>query len=209
MSYAIGIVAHQDRAGMADELSAQVKADFVSVDDGTIGAGANHRRVWRELVDHHADFSVVLEDDAVPVLDFRSQLEDILLACETPIVSLYLGRNRPPQWQAKIQDAMAKADIEDASWITSGHLIHGVGVAIKTKLIRSMLGHWSELPIDQHISVWARNHQHLVAYTHPSIVDHADVPTLIRHHDGKDRLPGRIAWQWGSRTKWTDRSVEL
>lgn len=209
--FSIGIVAHQDREGMAEELKAQVDADFMSVDTGHLGPGTNHRLVWATLL-HGTDapWCVVLEEDALPVKDFGSQLHDVLLAAPSPVVSLYLGRLRPPQYQALIQDALTTAQATDAHWITSTHCLHAVGLAIRTELVADMLDSLKPyLPIDAAIGRWARQCGHQIAYTVPSLVDHADVPTLIAHPDGKDRTAGRVAWQLGSRTRWNSTTVAL
>ncbi|CKH13395.1 hypothetical protein PXH78_33115 [Mycolicibacterium smegmatis] len=208
MSVAIGVVAHWKRADMAQALAEQVSASFVSVDDGTLGAEANHLQVWKHLADMGTTHCCVLEDDAVPVDGFRDQLDQAIEVAPAPVVSLYLGRSRPPQWQPKIYRAIEKAD-DDTCWIVGTHLLHAVGVVIPTDLVQSMTSHRTNLPIDQSISLWARVRGHRVAYTVPSLVDHLDGPTLIQHPDGKPRPAGRVAWQVGTRNKWTDKAVNL
>lgn len=193
---------------MAHELAAAVGATFMSIDDGALGAEGNHRRVWHELAKQDTDWSVVLEDDAVPVSDFNDQLAMALAAAPTPVVSLYLGRQRPPQFQTLIKQATETAD-DDTCWLTSTHMLHAVGVAIRTELVPSLIGSVSNLPADQHIGVWARRVRHQIAYSWPSLVDHSDVPTLVNHPDGADREPGRTAWRVGSRPHWTSKSVPL
>lgn len=213
MSYGLGIVAHVDRYGTAEELKTQLETDhrcaFMSVDTGHLGPGTNHRIVWSVLSDLDSDWSVVLEDDALPVPEFLGQLDNVLLASPTDIVCLYLGRLRPPQYQAKISDALEKADANDAHWIISDRCLNAVAVAIKTSLIPDMLANLPVIPIDQAITKWARKRGHRTGYPVPSLVDHADTPTLIKHPDGKPRVPGRVAWRTGTRDTWTSASVSL
>lgn len=211
MTYRLGIVAHTARFANAEVLSRTTDADFVSYDTGVRGCEGNHRDALERLHRNArgADFLVVLEDDALPVPGFRDQLAAALITTPAPIVSLYLGRSRPPQWQPRIADAVEKADANDASWITSGHLLHAVGYAVRTELAPSLLGHVTDLPVDEGISAWARTQRHQVAYTHGSLVEHADGPTLISHRDRQPRPPGRVAWRVGGRDTWTSRSVEL
>ena len=64
------------------------------------------------------EWLVVIEDDALPCNDFRAQLADALDHCPTDIAGLYLGRSRPPQWQDFIQQAVWRADDENACRIT-------------------------------------------------------------------------------------------
>jgi len=195
---------------MADELAAMTKADFVSVDQGNLGASTNHRIVWRSL--HNgttAHWLVVLEEDAVPVNDFRAQLAEVLRVAPTPIVSLYLGKQRPPRHQGAIQNALARADSAGAQWITSNQLLHAVGVAVRTILVPDMLANLPVLPIDQAISKWARAHRYQIGYCIPSLVQHRDGPSLISHPDGKARVPGRVAWRVGTRPRWSSVVVPL
>ena len=209
MTFALGIVAHRDRLATAEKLAALTEADYMSVDEGNLGAGTNHRIVWRALLDAGATWSVVLEDDAVPVDGFREQLAQALAVAPAPIVSAYLGRQRPPQHQPRIASATEQADAQGASFILADHVLHAVALAIRTELVADMLANLRVMPIDQAIGVWARKRHHRVAYTWPSLVDHADTPTLINHPDGKDRPPGRVAWGVGTRQSWLSASVPL
>ena len=207
--FAIGIVAHVKRADQAQTLAQQVQADYIHIDDGTLGCENNHRHVWQWMVDNNTQpWGVVLEDDALPVEGFRQQLEQALTVAPAPVVSLYLGRLRPCHWQAPINIATREAKAIDASWLTTTHLLHAVAVAIRTHLLPSLLGSYrTALAIDEHISNWTRQHQHPVAYTWPSLVNHADGPTLVRHPDQDRRLPGRTAWAVGQRPRWTTTST--
>jgi len=205
----IGVVAHLARAGQAKHLAREVKADFISIDNGMLGCDDNHTAVQHHLANIPSTWSVVLEDDAQPVNGFRLQLQQALVMAPSPVVSLYLGRKNPVHWQNRMKRAIKHAQAEDASWIISTHLLHGVGYAIKTSLLPSLLAHDSDLPCDQHIGHWARQFGHTIAYTHPSLVDHADTDTLVNHPDGKPRLKGRKAWTTGTRKEWTSRAVTM
>lgn len=128
---------------------------------------------------------MVLEDDALHVSSWHAQLEAALETAPTPIVSFYLGRLRPPT----CLDALDKADANDAHWIVSNHCLHAVALAIRTELVDDMLRALrAYLPIDQAIGRWARQRAHEVAWA-PSLVDHADIGSLIRHLDGAPRVP--------------------
>lgn len=205
----IGIVAHTSRVTEAKQLQQQVKAEFISIDNGVMGAEANHFVVQNHLSQLPSSWSVVLEDDALPVDGFRSQAAQALLMAPSPIVSFYLGRKRPPHWQKRIADAIANAKHTEATWIISTHLLHGVGYAIRTDLLPSLLAFDSELPADQHIGAWARAYGHTISYLVPSLVDHKDLPTIVDHPDGDPRRPGRKAWTVGTRTHWTSEAVTL
>jgi len=203
----VGIVAHSVRSGEAKALAKTVHADFISLDDGWLGCDDNHEAVQLHLANMPTEWSVILEDDAQPVDSFRNQLVDALAVAPSPIVSLYLGKKRPPHWQPRIKKALKT--VGDASWIQSTHLLHAVGYAIRTQLLPSLLGHQSTLPVDQHITQWARLRGHPISYTHPSLVDHKDLPTLVDHPDGQARTAGRVAWTVGTRTEWTSQTVTM
>lgn len=205
----IGIVAHTSRGADAKALAHQVGADFISIDNGVMGCDDNHDHVLHHLSALPSTWSVVLEDDAVPVAGFRDQLAAALPLCPAPIASLYLGRMRPPQHQADIAAAVEAAEIENADWIISSRLYHAVGYAIRTELLPSLLTHLSNWPVDQHISEWAQRYGYTVAHTWPSLVDHADGDTIVDHPDGQPRPPGRVAWKTGGHHTWTSRSVTL
>lgn len=212
---AIGIVAHTSREAQAIRLATRIGA-MVIVDDGTLGCEANHHRLWKRMSDISTytgwtGWVVILEDDAQPVDDFRYQLDMALSATPTPIVSLYLGRQRPPHWQPAIHAATDRADQQDACYITATHLLHAVGVAIHTNLIPDMLTHTATYqgPWDYAIGAWAQQAGHTIAYTWPSLVDHADGETIAKHPDKMRRTPGRKAWRTGTRHTWTPTTVTM
>lgn len=205
----IGIVAHVDRLDMAAALADTVDARVICIDDGTIGCDGNHRRVWTHLAIGDAPWSLVLEDDAVPVRDFTAQLVGVLRNSPAPVVSLYLGRSRPPAWQDWAEEATATADARGDCFIPCNRLLHAVGVAMHRRLVTHMLAQTLdvELPVDEAISAWARWNEHKISYCWPSIVDHRDIPTLVKHPDGKPRTMSRTAWSVGSRNHWHWRST--
>ena len=174
LMYRTAIVAHKARSEAAHALFTAVDAAFLAMDNGSLGCKRNHLRAWTYMTHHNPEpWSIVLEDDCVPVHDFPVQ--QALAAAPAPIVSFYLGTGYPPQMQDRIRQAVAAADREQGHWITGNHL-HGVAVAVRTELLPDMLD-WvgkSSQPIDYAIRDWARSRHHDIAFTHPSIVDHAD-----------------------------------
>lgn len=212
---AIGIVAHHSRHDRAQNLADAVGAEVISLDEAHLGAGANHEVCYEWLAETNAPWSVVLEDDALPCKDFRDQLRAVLKATPTPLLSLYLGRTRPPHWQPSI----AQVITGDHHFLLGSELLHHVGVAIRTDLIGDMLTHIRadkayaarKLPIDEAIGRYARANTLTVGYTHPSIVDHETrLPTVIKRHVSQHRgEPGtrmltetRKAWAFGRRDAW-------
>ena len=209
----IGIVAHTARLTQAEHLADLVAADYISVDDGTLGCNGNHKKVWTWLNNHTDEWAIVLEDDSLPTPDFRDQASQALAVTPSPVVSFYLGKHHMPTLDIERdkQQAITKAQAADAHWITSRQLLHAVAVAIHKDHIAAMLAHITQLPelfpIDEAITHWATSNTIDVAYTWPSLVDHADHPTLFRHLDKLPRPPGRVAYTTGGHDTWTDRAV--
>src|SRR5690606_13471785 len=152
---------------------------------------ATHTRALTASADVGAEWVVVLEDDALPCPLSRSELADVLQAATQPVVSLYLGtgrwagtnpRSRAPRVQALV-DAAGHSPSRTAT-----ALWHAVGYAIRADLLPGLLTHLeaSTQPVDQaitrHLGKSAR-----VEYAWPSLVDHADGPTITKHSDGKPR----------------------
>lgn len=194
-----------------------VGAAYMTIDNGKYGCEGNHRRAWEYLAKHNtSEWSIVLEDDAIPVPEgFNEQLAQVLDNAPTPIVSLYLGKLRPPHWQSAIRQAVEQATTQDSHYLVGTHLLHAVAVAIRTDLLADML---TSTATTQHawdfrIAAWALERGHAVSYTFPSLVDHADGDTVVKHPDGKTRTPGRVAWHTGTqgiRTTWdTTRTTPI
>lgn len=197
---------------MATSLADMLHADYLSVDDGSLGFG-NHVRVWRELAQLDCDWCLVVEDDAVPVRNFAAQLKAALNNAPSPLVSLYLGRDM--RTTPRLLDAVTQAQANDASWIMHNKLLHAVAVAVRTPLIDNMLEYVERkryLPIDDAISGWRARHllKYPVAYTSPSLVEHRDTPSVIEHR--RDNLPRntpRTALHVGERSHWSNASVNV
>lgn len=207
MSHALGVVGHTGRAELIDRLTKTVEPDILSIDNGQLGCEGNHRHVWERLSNEYprSGWAVVLEDDALPVAGFDKQIEAALRVAPTPVVSLYLGRKRPPQYQAAIKRCI-KDRTAEPHWFLADRLLHAVGVAIRTSLVPGMLASTAQCvrPIDESISRWAMQMQPRmpVSYTWPSLVDHADRQTVVQHRDRQPRPPGRVAWRHGTRDAW-------
>ncbi len=223
--FSIGIVAHHSRWLRAGKLAEHLDADVVAVDyDGRVGAGRNHERCYEWLAETGSPWSVLLEDDAVPVRRFRDQLTQVLTAApaEAGLLSLYLGRWRPPHWQPSIAQVISR----DEHFLSASELLHHVAVAIRTPLIPVMLAHIradrryqvGRLPIDEAIGDFARTAGMPVLYSHPSIVNHdTKMPTVIGRHVSQHptetgQRPAselRQAWAFGTRPSWQDSRAAI
>lgn len=207
------VVGHEQRLLAATTLAHQL-GGLVTIDDGTHGAAVNHLKAW-DITACTADtmdcWCGVMEDDAVPVPGFAEQAEQALTQSPEPIVSLYLGRTRPRRWQERIAPAIATADITGSHWLVSTHILHAVAVAMRIELRDDWLdfAHTSTLPIDERLTAWCLARSHKVAYTLPSLVDHADGPTLVQHTNDGGTTGPRVAWRTGIRDQWTPASTRM
>lgn len=208
VSYAV--VAHEARLLEATELAHSIGA-VVALDDGSKGAEANHLEAWRLTDGIESQWAAVLEDDAEPVDGFLEQAEKALAAAPEPVVSFYLGTGRPLFWAKRIIAPVATAGHKNAHWLTATHAKHAVAIAMHTDLREDWLdfAHANTLPIDERLSDWCITRRHKVAYSLPSLVDHADGPTLIAHRDGKPRDVPRKALCTGTREQWNSRAIAL
>lgn len=210
----IGIVAHVDRYEQASRLRENVSAHYIAYDSGSLGCRGNHVRVWSDLADSTTEWVLVLEDDAEPIYEFTEpQLQQALDNAPSPIVSLYLGTGHPRHRQGDIARALNRADKAQAHWISARHLLHAVAVAVRIELVKPMIhgirGH-PKAPIDEAITMWAISNRHTIAYTVPSLCNHADQPSLIAvHPDRRRHSQPRRAWRTGHHDHWNSKTVSL
>ena len=189
------------RRDLANDLALLTGGDIIidPVGDGSErSATDNHVRAMLSA-DRSKDWVVIMEDDASPIERFTEILDRQLESLdEDCLVSLYLGRQRPTNVQKTIQRTVISIP-EGCSWLRSKSLFWGVGVCIPTRHIDSVAEYalTSTRPWDQAVSLWALTNETPVMYTWPSMVDHVDVETTIRHSDGNGRTPGRVAWSVG------------
>ena len=202
------VVGHKARILAATDLARSIGA-VACIDDGTLGAGGNHHHAWQATTGHQTDWAAVLEDDALPVPGFVNQAEQALTVAPEPVVSFYLGRTRPVLWQERVAPAVATADRAGTHWLTSTHAVHAVALAIHTALREDWLDFASDLPPDERMSAWCLARGHRVAYTWPSLVNHADGPTLVRHANTGGTTAPRVAWRTGTRDHWTPAATQM
>jgi hypothetical protein len=197
----VAIMAHPARRERALELADVTDATIVwdrLGDEWDTGARALHE--FDPCATHH----IVLQDDAVPVAGFREHAERAIAARWMDPISFYLGTSRPPQWQANVDRATAAAEAESLAWLTAEQLLHGVALAVPVDDVAPMLT-WcsrSTLPYDERIGAWYRTQARRIAYTWPSLVDHADDGTLVQHADHRPRRRPRVARKVGVPATW-------
>lgn len=155
---------------------------------------ANGREAWLRQADSGADWSMVVQDDAVPCEDLLETLSHALdHVPDEAIVSAYLGTKRPAQYW--YQHAIAEAEKTGASWIRAKSLSWGVAPIVPTATIRDMIV-WCDQQLGMSYDMRVGRYYRDVLYMRcwhpwPSLVDHRhDIPSLCGH-DEPDRRAHR------------------
>ncbi len=205
----IAVVADQRRRGMGADLAVQVDANYLNIDTEARGCTWNHSTAWRALAEaapQPGQFCLVLEDDAVPVEGFRDQLTAALAEAPAGIVSLYLGRGYIDD--RRTENFLRRAEVLDTNWIvTHGRIMHAVALAVRSDLITELVDNLptGKQPFDRALSMWTRRRGHQIAYSWPSLVDHADHPSLVTRYNRSERR----AWRTGVREDWHDKMMHM
>lgn len=215
----IGVVAHVSREHLVEELQRHTTVDIIRWDDGVPGVNGcadNHIRVLQALRRYaywSDEWCVVLEDDARPAPDFRQQLNKALARPESPLVALYLGTGNPKgATQQAIEPAIRAAEAADSHWITADWFMSGVGYAVRASSVSDLIEFMSSNggPADNRINDWSHHVGIQTWYTQPSLVEHADEPSIINGaHQAYDRITPRHAWRHGGRDEWLSSTVQM
>lgn len=174
-----GVVGHGSRRIEAESLAHSLGA-VLSVDDGSLGSVVNHDHVWASASQAGAEYTVVLEDDAVPVPGFTRHVSDALDSIPRDgACSFYIGGGSPDFSGA--DRAVLQAQLTDASWWQCRHMMWGVALAFPTRYVPELLDRASYInrPYDERFGAAVKAMGMWCFYTVPSLVDHADGPSLL------------------------------
>jgi hypothetical protein len=175
----VAVMAHPRRQRLTDELLQVLDAPAQLVLDRHNDEWDTGRRAW-DAHDPSATHHLVLQDDAIPCLNLVAGLARALTYVPPhAIVSLYLGTRRP--MRNTVQRAVDDARAQNAAWVVMPHLNWGVGVVLPTETIPDMLDHADRHPgraYDRRIGRWYFENGWPTWCTWPSLVDHADGPSL-------------------------------
>jgi hypothetical protein len=180
VSLAVAVVAHPARLAAAEQLATTLSAHLV-VDEHQQGEWPTHARALAWAAEQDTSHALVVQDDAVPV---PGLLEHVAAAID------------------------AHPDGPIASWLVANTLLWGVATVLPAADLPALLawGRRCTLPYDQRIGAWYRNQQRPVRYTWPSLVDHADGPSLLT---GRARTVPRVAWRTGAPASWDGPVVRI
>lgn len=215
MSILIGVAAHVSRTKMANALADSVEADVLNVDytdatafeDRLAACVANHLTVLRLLQERRINerWVIVLEDDALPIGDFRLQAELALDYARAPVVGFYIGRSGAALNLEALTDAWARGK----AWAEAHHMISAVAYAIRANHLVNIIAGFDGAPgvsVEAHITRWAHSNMERFNYTIPSLVDHATVDSIVTP-DNRD-ADIRRAWKVGVAASWDTSTVE-
>ena len=188
----IAIVAHHSRRAMANDLASKLEADSIFMDEHSAGANANHLRALSWAAEQ-SDRVIIIEEDALPVDDFRDKAQDWLARFPDDMLSFYLGTGRPPQYQKEIAGMLVESDRVNADYLVLSKLIHGVCYSPPQGRLARMLSTWNKTLAADYAVGEAFGGR--VIYPCYSLVDHADLPTVERHPDNEPRTERRRAWR--------------
>lgn len=181
----VAVVGHISRQRQAENLASSVGGELF-LDNLTLGATWNHLRAlnWAAPKQGHL---IVLEDDAQPVKGFLELARQWIKQHPYDLTSFYLGTGKPPQYQAAIIQALALAP----EYITLPTLVHAVAYVLPCEKISSLPLSTRKVADYGLGNAWTRTTGRPVLYTTPSLVDHADTPSV---EQAGRTLPTRRAW---------------
>lgn len=187
----IFIVGHHSRIEHVNALGiSSLYADHIILDDFQSGAATLHQRALRHISElKHDGFSIVIEDDALPVDNFRELAGSWLKRFPTDLISFYLGTGRPPQWQSIVDKKIRYS--KQHGYIVLSQLIHAVCYGMPNYMAYTILNNFdANKPADYAIGDCVSK----VIYPIYSLVDHNDsLPSVERHADGIKRTERRRA----------------
>lgn len=191
VTLSVAMMAHPKRAKQVEAIRARLDRDVPVTWDEKNSRWDTGRRAmlaYDPACTHHA----VIQDDVLVCRDLFAGLEVALSKVPAGVpVCGYVGRVRP--YAEMVTNAAVKARKLGASWLTMHTLNWGPLVAVPTALIPEMIAHCDALKdipnYDRRLSRFFELQRSVLTwYTWPSLVDHADGPSLVPGRGGTDRV---------------------
>jgi hypothetical protein len=192
----VAVMAHPARERFVEELSPKLPGARVVWDRGISEWDTGRRSLLAH--EPHADYHVVVQDDALLCGDFLAGVEAVLAQVPRLPVSFYSGQVRPHG--AQVKRALAQAKAAGRSFLAMPGPLWGVAVAIPVALIEDLVAECDRKPALSNYDM--RMTAHFMAarvecwYTVPSLVNHRvgpENPSLI---PGRRSNAARVAHEW-------------
>jgi hypothetical protein len=187
----VALMAHPKRAAQVDAILARLDRDDIEVvwdeRNSRWDTGRRSMLAFDPKCTHHA----VIQDDVLVCRDlFAGMVRAIECVPSGSPVCGYVGRVRP--YSELVTYAAVRAAATGASWLTMHTLNWGPLIIIPTAEIPEMVRHCDKLKdipnYDRRLSRFFELERDVkVWYTWPSVVDHADGPSLVPGRIGTDR----------------------
>ncbi len=196
ISMSVAIMAHPKRRKQVDHVLAQLGVDVPIVWDRKNDRWDTGRRsmlAYDPACSHH----LVIQDDCLVCKDLiPGVIKAVEHMPEDSPLCLYMGKRRPREHF--VVRAAAQADEGGASFITMRNLNWGPGIVVPTNIIPEMIAYCDPLVdvlnYDKRLSrYWQFAVGKRVWYTYPSLLDHADGPSLVPGRLGTNRTDHRHA----------------
>lgn len=220
----IGIAAHSSRLDAANALRERTAAEILNIDntqpseqtslngaktEAVIACAENHLTVlcklWNLAREH--TWCIVLEDDALPIDNFRTHVANALNHAPCPVVGFYVGE-AGSHYNLK---ARKQALETSKAWLIANDLLSAVAYAVYLPQLPSILNYYTachrERSVEERFTGWATACRSSTCgpprfcYTVPCLVDHSEGASLIFGNQI------RRAWSVGVARDW-DTQVE-
>ena len=184
------VVGHVERMNWIEKLQEVFPACSAVIDYRDRGALQGHISAL-EVAAKMRGRTIIMEDDAIPVQGFAALSERWFDRHPDDLISFYLGTGRPPQWQPRVDKALAVRGALD--YIKLPQLIHGVCYSVPEDRLPTVLAKLKRTVTKEADYAIGNAWGGPVVYPVESLVEHRDDGTVEKHADGMPRVEKRVA----------------
>lgn len=178
MTIHVAVVGHINRQAQAEALAASLGAELF-LDRLTLGPTFGHLNAlnWGASKTGHL---IVIEDDAQPVPGFLNIASKWIDQHPEELTSFYLGTGYLPSKPEIVTKAVSEAEATGSDHVTFERLYTAVTYTLPTRRIADLKMSAKDVA-DTSLGIrWKTLTKRPIFYTIPSLVDHADTPSIHR-----------------------------